>query len=210
MSTVSFPTLTADAARVLTEEVKADAATLWAKLLNLYEGAAHTALGYSSWANYCESEFDMGKSQSYRVLRSARVVAELPIGNSPRSESVARELVPVLRDSPEDVPEVWGEIVQAHGDHPTATQVRGIVTAHLPSSAKTITQPGHRWKRNPGEMVENVVRAASGIPLALNEIDTDSAISAEDAPLQEWDKKLTFAIRALNGLRSDIRKELAK
>ncbi len=41
-------TLTALEARQLTEEVKADAQRLWAKLLNRYEGGAHTALGYSS------------------------------------------------------------------------------------------------------------------------------------------------------------------
>ena len=43
-------TLTRGDARTLTEEVKRDAAVLRAKLLRLYEGRAHEALGYSSWA----------------------------------------------------------------------------------------------------------------------------------------------------------------
>jgi hypothetical protein len=112
-------------ARRLTDEVKADAAALWVKLLRLYEGGAHTALGYSSWADYCAEEFDMGKSQAYRVLEAARVVEAIPqLGNGAPSEAVARELVPVLREDPEDVEEVWAEVVEEHGPRPTARQVR--------------------------------------------------------------------------------------
>lgn len=112
-----------EVARSLTEEVKADAAALWTKLLRLYEGGAHTALGYSSWGDYCRDEFDFGKSQAYRILDAARVVDAVPqLGNAP--EAVARELVPVLREQPEAVEEVWGEVVELHGDRPTAGQVR--------------------------------------------------------------------------------------
>jgi hypothetical protein len=50
-------------ARALTDEVTQDAAALWAKLLRLYEGEAHIALGYSSWGAYYEKEFQSSKSQ---------------------------------------------------------------------------------------------------------------------------------------------------
>lgn len=119
--------LTAEAARLLTDEVKADAAALWAKLLRLYEGEAHKALGYSSWGDYCRDEFDMGKSRAYQVLDAARVVEQLPESTIVERESVARELVPVLRDTPEQVPEVWGDVVELHGSEPTAAQVREVV-----------------------------------------------------------------------------------
>ena len=65
---------TAIEARRLTDEVKADAKRLWAKLLSLYEGGAHTALGYTSWAAYCEQEFRMSQGRAYQLLRAARVV----------------------------------------------------------------------------------------------------------------------------------------
>lgn len=121
--------LTADAARALTEEVKADAAALWAKLLTLYEGGAHTALGYSSWGAYYEAEFGQSANYGYRLLASARVIEQLPNGNStPPSEAVARELVPVLREQPERVAEVWSEVVEEHGPSPTAANVRSLVT----------------------------------------------------------------------------------
>jgi hypothetical protein len=95
---------TAIEARRLTDEVKADAQRLWAKLLHLYEGGAHIALGYSSWSAYCEHEFRLGKAAyAYRLLQAAHVVDQLarksPIGDSlkvtsqvPESEAIAREL----------------------------------------------------------------------------------------------------------------------
>lgn len=59
MSTLPVPdVLSIDEARRLTDDVKADAAAMWAKLLTLYEGGAHTVLGYS-WADYCATEFDV-------------------------------------------------------------------------------------------------------------------------------------------------------
>lgn len=113
-------------ARVLTDQVKGDAADLWRKLLRLYEGAAHKALGYSSWAGYCKHEFGMGKTKAHRLLHAAEVVEQLPNGQL-ASERVAREFVPVLREEPERVPEVYGNVVQIHGPDPTAEQVCEVV-----------------------------------------------------------------------------------
>jgi hypothetical protein len=106
-------TLTAIDARRLTDEVKADAQRLWAKLLSLYEGKAHTALGYSSWAAYCEQEFHISKTRAHRMLQAARVINELPIGTSlqvipqiPKNEAIARELAPLL-DNPKELTDAW-------------------------------------------------------------------------------------------------------
>src|SRR5438067_2376914 len=52
-------------------------AALWRRLLRLYEGCAHTALGYASWSDYCAAEFDVGKSRAYQLLAAGRVAAEL-------------------------------------------------------------------------------------------------------------------------------------
>lgn len=120
--------MTPEAARSLTEEVKADAAALWGKLLALYEGEAHTTLGYSSWGAYYEEEFGARYRDGYRVLEAARVVDAISDKFvTPPNESVARELVPVLRDAPEQVEEVWGQVVELHGETPTAAQVRETV-----------------------------------------------------------------------------------
>ena len=118
------------AARSLTDEVRHDVVALWAKLLRLYEGEAHKALGYTSWAEYCAEEFDIGKSRAYQMLDAARVVEAFSgstMVEPPESERVARELGPVLRDDPEQVPQVWANVIELHGSKPTAAQVREVV-----------------------------------------------------------------------------------
>jgi hypothetical protein len=55
-------TLTRDEARAMTDEVKEDAAVLWGKLLRLYEGKAHVALGFKSWGAYYVAEFAAASS----------------------------------------------------------------------------------------------------------------------------------------------------
>ena len=115
-----------------TLEVKADAQRLWAKLLRLYEGGAHIALGYASWAEHCEREFHIGKARSYQLLQSARVIQQLPVTSQltltqstnvdslkvtsqvPESEAIARELVPLL-GNPQALDEAWNEAVEAAG-----------------------------------------------------------------------------------------------
>jgi phage N-6-adenine-methyltransferase len=136
----------AGTARVLTDEVKADAHALWAKLLALYEGGAHTALGYSSWADYTSAEFGQSRSHAYRMLDAARVVAELsksPMGERP-SERVARELEP-LRVEPEVMREAWEEAVERHGPAPTAAQVREAVEPRRNGMAVHYSSETDEW-----------------------------------------------------------------
>jgi phage N-6-adenine-methyltransferase len=114
-------------ARTLTDEVKRDAASLWTKLLQLYEGEAHAALGYSSWGDYCSTEFDLSKSHGYRLLDAARVVRVVPqLGNS--NEAQARELAPLL-DEPAQLHEAWQEA--SEDGKPTALKVREAVSRRM-------------------------------------------------------------------------------
>lgn len=119
--------LSADEARNLTEEVKSDAQALWRKLLILYEGGAHKALGYSSWADYFEAEFGQGSSQAYRVLEAGRVARAIE-GHSPTgeylSERYARELAPLAKEDPVAAGELWAELVEEHGENLTAEKVQ--------------------------------------------------------------------------------------
>ena len=119
-------------ARALTDEVKADAAALWAKLLRLYEGGAHTVLGYSSWANYCAAEFDYGRRTAYRLLDAAwaaDIVSNWTLP-PPTNEAQARELVP-LKEDEQAVVEVWRDLRAKHGDNVTAAKVRDAVDTRL-------------------------------------------------------------------------------
>jgi hypothetical protein len=95
-------------------------------LLSLYEGGAHIALGYNSWAEYCQQEFHMSDGRAYQLLQAARVIHQLTIVSSPQvvsqvpqSEAIARELAPLLRN-PQALNEAWNEAVEAAGGVPTA------------------------------------------------------------------------------------------
>lgn len=139
-SGIAASPLTEAEARKLTNEVKADAATLWAKLLHLYEGGAHTALGYSSWAAYCAAEFDVGRSHAYRLLGAGRVVdvleAQSPVGDSPPSEAVARELAVLQREDEQQMIEVWRDLRSKHGKDVTAELVHRTVSTRLNRAGK--------------------------------------------------------------------------
>jgi hypothetical protein len=140
---------TAIEARRLTEEVKADAQRLWAKLLKLYEGGAHIALGYTSWADYCQQEFHMSQGRAYQLLRAARVVECTTVhslkvtSQVPESEALARELVPLL-GNPQAIDEAWNEAVEAAGGGvPTAQTVREIVARKLTEPQPDRKKPLH-------------------------------------------------------------------
>jgi hypothetical protein len=123
-------------ARRLTAEVREDAARLWTKLLELYEGKAHLAMGYRSWGAYYSAEFGESEGRGDQLLRAGRVLEVLePVGfrgpgdsGSPLlSERAARELAPVLRNGADAVQEAYREAVEEHGEQPTAAQVREVV-----------------------------------------------------------------------------------
>jgi hypothetical protein len=174
---------TAIDARRLTDEVKADAQRLWAKLLALYEGGAHVTLGYSSWSDYCEQEFRIGNRQSYRLLQAAKVVHQLsgecPMGHSlqvvpqvPESERIARELVPLL-SNPQALDEAWNEAVEVSGGVPTAAMVREVVAHKLGVPHAKLSAP--QAEKKPLHDLE-------GIDLELFKLATRALVFADGTP----------------------------
>lgn len=135
--------MTRDDARALTDEVKYDAERLWLKLVDLYNGGAHGALGYKSWRAYCAAEFQLNENAAYHLLGAGRVMDDLWSGSRnteshtncttrrpplPTSEGVARELRPVhAEEGPKAVRETWEQVVEEFGPRPTAAQTREVV-----------------------------------------------------------------------------------
>jgi phage N-6-adenine-methyltransferase len=118
-------------ARTLTDEVKRDVVALREKLLRLYEGGAHLALGYASWAEYWQAEFETAWQHGYRQLDAARVDRLIhPWANDALPERQARELVPLL-DQPAALVDVVLELRAEHGDRLTADKVRSAVEGRL-------------------------------------------------------------------------------
>jgi hypothetical protein len=140
------PTFGPAEARRLTNECKADIAALREKLLLLYEGEAHIALGYASWGAYWESEFESSWRAGYRELEAARVSRAIdPWDNGPVPERQARELARLLRREDEEaVVDLWADLRDEFGDQVTAEKVRTAVERKLrpkPTALQAVTDP---------------------------------------------------------------------
>lgn len=90
-----------DEARRLTDEIRGAAERVWSLLLEAHDRQAWSALGYSTWADYVQAEFDMSRSRSYQMLDQGRVIRAIEevTGVSTKvdiSEREARDLKPHL------------------------------------------------------------------------------------------------------------------
>jgi hypothetical protein len=139
------------AARDLTDALKRDAETLWARLLEAYERGVHVALGYPSWSAYCKTEFGTSKARSYQLLDAGRIAKAIQSQSTnvdPPNEAVVRELVPVLKQEGETaVAEAWAEVVEEHGPEPTAAQTRATVEANNTTPEKKLTRQQREFQR---------------------------------------------------------------
>lgn len=131
-------TLSHDEARSLTDEVKHDSERLWRKLVELYDGGAHLALGYRSWGAYFKTEFGQSERHGYRLLdagKALEIVASDPRVTVP-NERQARELAPLL-DDPPVLNEAWEEAVNSSSNgKPTAVAVKEVVGRRVVSQAE--------------------------------------------------------------------------
>ena len=176
-------------ARTLTDEVKRDVEEVWLKLLQLYEGEAHLALGYSSWGDDCKREFNLSRTAAYRNVHAGRVVKVLDQSQNGDwrrpNESQARELARLL-GWPEKVRQVW-ESVSAE-PNPTAEMVREAAIAAAPQLAgEPGLQPGtaaaalppSAWEADPG------ARATAQRPRARTAARDDISVAKEIASLND-------------------------
>jgi hypothetical protein len=94
--------MTTEEARALTDRIKDTAGQLWALLLEAHERKAWRVLGYGSWREYGQAEFNLSQSHLYRILDQGRVNRALekashsPIGEIAVSEHTARQIKPHL------------------------------------------------------------------------------------------------------------------
>lgn len=89
-------------AEQVTAKIKAYAKVAWLLLFEAHKRQAHKAMGYATWADYVEAEFDMSRSRSYQLISQARVVYEISEVVSTTvdiNERQARDLAPHLDEA---------------------------------------------------------------------------------------------------------------
>lgn len=135
--------LSAVEARAITTRIKEAAESIWSLLLEAHDRKAWTALGYRTWADYVQVEFDMGRAHSYRLLDQGRVIREIgsvsPSGDIQLTEAETREIKPVLAavkdeiaEAVKDIPADQPDVVQAKARE-VIDQARSRVQAARPA-----------------------------------------------------------------------------
>lgn len=111
---VALPDLEETEARELTARIAENVEGLWQLIGEAYSRKAWSALGYTSWEAYTETEFGMSRGQAYRLVDQARTVAALEeaaglepgeLGVDVVSARAAADLKPVLDEVTEQVAE---------------------------------------------------------------------------------------------------------
>ena len=86
---------------------------------------------FETFEDYCRDRWGMSRQHAHRQIEAAEVAAVLsPIGDVPRTESQARELVPLADDEAAMV-ETWRDLRETHGETLTAAKMHEAVTARL-------------------------------------------------------------------------------
>ena len=114
-------------AREITEAIRSAATVTFILLAQAHEHKAHKALGYATWAEYVQEEFDMSAQRSYQLLDLSKVMNEIetvvPEGTEVKlteaqARDIKRELPRVTEairdaiDEGEDATEAVDRIVQ--------------------------------------------------------------------------------------------------
>jgi hypothetical protein len=177
MSEIAVSRLSGEEARSLTDEVKQDAERLWRKLVELYDGGAHLALGFNSWGDYFATEFGGSSSRAYQILDAGRVARALGSTNGGMAnERQARALTPLL-DQPDQLRDAWAE-ASASG-HATSEKVREAVERRLPP-VEVETARDRKRKEVPFETIEAGERLAGEIFALLKNYETETLIAVAD------------------------------
>jgi hypothetical protein len=125
---VSFD-MTKSCARDLTDRIKSAVSDVADMLHRAHEGRAWAALGYLSWKQYCETEFQMTKQRSYQLIAFTEIknlIGESQPGLTPPLSE--KQIRPLAKLEPEQQVAAWGNALEiAGGEHPTSKQVEQAV-----------------------------------------------------------------------------------
>lgn len=202
--------MTPTEARVLTDEVVADAERLDEKVLRLYEGGAHLALGYSSWHAYATAELQLGKTRSYELLDHGRITRQIADSGIPERPNAGQAVELLRAPEPERV-EVWREAVTRTDGRPTAAVVRTVREERAPARLAAVPTAAWSEPTTPAEVrgsefAQNYVNSSRDVQVARYRHEFAKALSKADDMLtftpedvaEQCDEQLVQSIRLLH------------
>ena len=66
-----------DAAKQLTKDIQSTTTALYVLLKKAHDTKAWLSLGYKTWTEYIEKEFDFSRARSYQLINQANVIEEI-------------------------------------------------------------------------------------------------------------------------------------
>lgn len=196
-------------AQELTSRIKSAANDLWQLLTEAHEKKAYKALGYSTWAEYVKSEFDMSRGHSYRLLNQGAVIKELgkmsPMGDI--SERDARKIKPHIAEIKESV----------SSGEPIEDAVYRVIEAEKEEEAHSSEDANYNPADDELEELRESVRILAeeneklkdGQIIESSEYDEESKMDISEliSDLRNQIKKLEMELRAVKSSRDHYQRE---
>lgn len=157
--------LTKVEAMEVTAKIQAYAGVAWILLYEAHRRQAHKALGYATWAEYVETEFDMSRGYSYRLISQARVVIEISeaAGVSPMgdiTERQARDIEPILAEVVAEVSTIVDALPADASEADKQDATRAVINDKRKS--KIVPRPAEPEGPSGSDQASDIPAAGSG------------------------------------------------
>jgi hypothetical protein len=198
-----------DEAREITNDIKRTGNVMWSQITKAFQGRAWAALGYESWDEYCDAEFDGARLKLPREERTMVVASLADAGMSTRAIAAATgvsrptiisdlQVVNSLPADPDD------EIVDAE-----------VIDDPTPEPRKVTGTDGKSYTLKPKPVVDRrppLTDAANRIGLDLRKrvesleslMEDDRFAAHRDALTPMLRSHLTYAIQACEHMLAHI------
>lgn len=90
-----------DEASALTDDIKSTTNALYVLLKRAHDEKAWVALGYKSWSEYIDKEFEFSRARSYQLLNQARVIEQIQEASGVEVYITEREARSIKKRLPE-------------------------------------------------------------------------------------------------------------
>ena len=228
MTAVATAEMTSDAARNLTDRIKVAVEGTWHLITEAYTSRAWSALGYSSWDDYCTREFGTSRLRLPREERSEVVASLRESGLSIRAIASAtgtgtKQVQEALRNevwsknTPQSADEFDGsdwhepedddEVAEAEIVEETVTGLDG--KTYPKQAPKPASPPRYGPRRRHCQVIESITVSLSGLATAAEEItELDQSVTPEEAA--RLSGELSKSLAVLRRLNSLLTKETSK